>query len=46
VVADYKYSLRGLSTGSPDYRDKLSEVRISSLGVFVLFVFLSLLKVP
>ncbi|GJN25400.1 hypothetical protein PR202_gb13222 [Eleusine coracana subsp. coracana] len=30
VVADYKYSLRGLSTGSADYREKLSEATPSS----------------
>ncbi|GJN04648.1 hypothetical protein PR202_ga22213 [Eleusine coracana subsp. coracana] len=30
VVADYKYSLRGLSTESADYREKLSEATPSS----------------
>ncbi|KAJ1277247.1 hypothetical protein BS78_05G280400 [Paspalum vaginatum] len=30
VVADYKYSLRGLDSGSADYRVKLSEVHLRS----------------
>ncbi|KAK3120329.1 hypothetical protein QOZ80_9AG0685880 [Eleusine coracana subsp. coracana] len=30
VVADYKYSLRGLSTESADYREKLSEIHLRS----------------
>ncbi|CAL4987595.1 unnamed protein product [Urochloa decumbens] len=30
VVADYKYSLRGLDSGSADYRAKLSEIHLRS----------------
>ncbi|TVU01846.1 hypothetical protein EJB05_52687, partial [Eragrostis curvula] len=30
VVADYKYSLKGMATGSADYRVKLSEVHLRS----------------
>uniref|UniRef100_A0A0D9XSZ8 ABC1 atypical kinase-like domain-containing protein n=1 Tax=Leersia perrieri TaxID=77586 RepID=A0A0D9XSZ8_9ORYZ len=30
VVVDYKYSLRGLAPGSADYRDKRSEIHLSS----------------